>query len=78
MRAGLVLVGRNTMLRAIALSSGFFNLGFSAFLTIYLIFLPRELGLSGLQVGVCLAALGVGSLLGSLVSGVLPAIWVTA
>lgn len=72
MRAGLVLVGRNTMLRAIALSSGFFNLGFSAFLTIYLIFLPRELGLSGLQVGVCLAALGVGSLLGSLVSGVLP------
>ncbi|MEO3812921.1 MFS transporter [Sphaerisporangium sp. B11E5] len=71
-REGLVVVGGDAALRAVALVSGAFNFALAAFMTVYLIFLPRELGLSGAAVGLCLAALGPGALVGSLLSARLP------
>ena len=71
-RAGLRLVTRDGVLRAIAVVSCVFNLAFAAFMTVYLLYLPRELGMSGAAVGLCLAALGPGALAGSLVAGSAP------
>lgn len=70
--AGLRLVAGDRYLRAVCLASGAFQLSFAALMTSYLLFLPRTLHLSGAGIGLVLAALGPGALVGSLVSARLP------
>jgi predicted MFS family arabinose efflux permease len=69
---GLQLVFGNTSLRAVGLASAAFQISFAALMTVYLVFLPRTLGLSGLEVGVVLAATGPGAIIGSLQAAWLP------
>jgi len=71
-RDGLRLVVSDASLRVVCLCSGLFQFSFAAFMTIYLLFLPRTLHLSGAALGLALAALGPGSLVGSLLSAKLP------
>jgi hypothetical protein len=60
---GLQLVLRDTFLRTVCLASGVFQFSFAALMTVYLLFLPRTLHLSGAAVGMALAALGPGAML---------------
>ncbi|GAA3846472.1 MFS transporter [Saccharothrix violaceirubra] len=69
---GLRVVFGNPALRANALMASLFNFGFYAFQTTFLLFLPRELGLSAGQIGIVLAGLGPGLLVGSLFAHGLP------
>ncbi|MGA8115060.1 MAG: MFS transporter [Actinocatenispora sp.] len=69
---GLRFVVRDTSLRAVCLASAAFQFSFAAMMTVYLLFLPRELHLSGAVVGLALAATGPGALLGSLLAARLP------
>jgi MFS family permease len=69
---GLRFVARDP-LRAVGLASAAFQFSLAATMTVYLLFLPRELHLSGTAVGVALAATGPGALLGSLLAARLPA-----
>ncbi|MFF3909614.1 MFS transporter [Streptomyces sp. NPDC001848] len=69
---GLRFVARDTALRAVCLASAVFQFSFAAMMTVYLLFLPRELHLSGTVVGLALAAAGPGALLGSLLAARLP------
>lgn len=71
-RQGLRYVARHSALRAVGVGSAGFQLFFAAFMTVNLLFLPRTLHLSGTAVGLTLAALGPGSLVGSLLSARLP------
>ncbi|NEE11805.1 MFS transporter, partial [Streptomyces sp. SID7499] len=64
-REGLRFVAGNACLRAVCLASAAFQLSFAATMTVYLLFLPRELHLTGATVGLALAATGPGALLGS-------------
>lgn len=54
------------------LASAAFQFSFAAVMTVYLLFLPRELHLSGAAVGLALAATGPGALLGSVLAARLP------
>ncbi|MFE2378025.1 MFS transporter [Streptomyces sp. NPDC059398] len=69
---GLRCVARDSRLRAVGLASGAFQFSFAAVMTVYLLFLPRELHLSGAAVGLALAATGPGALLGSVLAARLP------
>ncbi|MFE6159387.1 MFS transporter [Streptomyces sp. NPDC056486] len=69
---GLHLVVGNTSLRAVGVATALFQFSFAAVMTVYLLFLPRELHLSGLAVGMALAAMGPGAVVGSLLSARLP------
>ncbi|WP_238005325.1 MFS transporter [Dactylosporangium sp. AC04546] len=69
---GLRFVVGHTSLRVICLASAAFQFSFAALMTTYLIFLTRELHLSGSAVGVALAATGPGALVGSLLAAHLP------
>lgn len=69
---GLGFVARSTALRTVCLASAAFQFSFAAMMTVYLLFLPRELHLSGTVVGLALAAAGPGALLGSLLAARLP------
>ncbi|MFG2457655.1 MFS transporter [Streptomyces sp. NPDC048523] len=69
---GLRFVVRDTSLRTVCLASAAFQFSFAALMTVYLLFLPRELHLSGAVVGLCLAATGPGALLGALLAARLP------
>ncbi|MFI8893806.1 MFS transporter [Streptomyces paradoxus] len=69
---GLRFVAGDTVLRAVCLASAAFQFSFAAMMTVYLLFLPRELHLSGAVVGLALAAAGPGALLGSLLAARLP------
>ncbi|WP_405482698.1 MFS transporter [Streptomyces anulatus] len=71
-REGLRFVAGNAWLRAVCLASAAFQLSFAATMTVYLLFLPRELGLTGATVGLALAASGPGALLGSVLAARLP------
>ncbi|MEU3708063.1 MFS transporter [Streptomyces anulatus] len=71
-REGLRFVAGNAWLRAVCLASAAFQLSFAATMTVYLLFLPRELQLTGAAVGLALAATGPGALLGSVVAARLP------
>ncbi|MFJ7415820.1 MFS transporter [Streptomyces sp. NPDC098077] len=71
-REGLRFVASNAWLRAVCLASAAFQLSFAATMTVYLLFLPRELHLSGAAVGLALAATGPGALLGSVLAARLP------
>ena len=67
-REGLRLVVGDPSLRTVGIVAGIFQFFFAAFTTIYLVFLPRTLHLSGAAVGLALAALGPGAVVGSLLS----------
>lgn len=69
---GLRFVARDPALRAVGAASAAFQFFFAATMTVYLLFLPRELHLSGTAVGLALAATGPGALLGSLLAARLP------
>ncbi|WP_338781466.1 MFS transporter [Streptomyces sp. DG1A-41] len=69
---GLRLVIGDTSLRTVCLASAAFQFSFAAMMTVYLLFLPRELHLSGTAVGLALAATGPGALLGSVLAARLP------
>lgn len=71
-REGLRFVVRDTSLRTVCLASAVFQFSFAATMTGYLLFLPRELGLSAGEVGLTLAATGPGALLGSVLAARLP------
>ncbi|WP_026930402.1 MFS transporter [Glycomyces tenuis] len=67
-REGLSFVLRNPHLRAIACSTGLYNLWSSGFMAMQLVYLERELGLTAGQIGLLLSSFGVGGLLGSFVA----------
>ena len=69
---GLRFVAGDTSLRTVCLASAAFQFSFAATMTDYLLFLPRELHLSGTAVGLALAATGPGALLGSMLAARLP------
>ncbi|MGW7270993.1 MFS transporter [Streptomyces sp. NPDC054864] len=69
---GLRFVVAHTSLRAVGLASALFQFSFAAVMTVYLLFLPRELHLPGLAVGLALAAMGPGAVVGSLLAARLP------
>ena len=69
---GLRFVGGNPSLRTVGLASAAFQFFFAAMMTVYLLFLTRELHLAGSAVGLALAATGPGALLGSLLAARLP------
>ena len=65
---GLRFVVGDTSLRTVGLASAAYQFFFAATMTAYLVFLPRELHLSGSAVGLVLAAAGPGALVGSLLA----------
>ncbi|WP_286158470.1 MFS transporter [Streptomyces sp. CB03911] len=69
---GLRFVAGDIALRTVCLASAAFQFSFAAMMTVYLLFLPRELHLSGAAVGLALAATGPGALLGSMLAARLP------
>ncbi|MEV7911715.1 MFS transporter [Streptomyces griseus] len=69
---GLRFVAGNPWLRAVCLASAAFQFSLAATMTVYLLFLPRELQLPGATVGLALAATGPGALLGSVLAARLP------
>ncbi|MFJ6082347.1 MFS transporter [Streptomyces sp. NPDC092369] len=69
---GLRFVTSDTSLRTVCLASAAFQFFFAATMTVYLLYLPRELHLSGTAVGLALAATGPGALLGSVLAARLP------
>ncbi|MFI6138108.1 MFS transporter [Streptomyces griseus] len=71
-REGIRFVAGNAWLRAVCLASAAFQLSFAATMTAYLVFLPHELRLTGVAVGLALAATGPGALLGSVLAARLP------
>lgn len=73
LREGLSFVVRHRVLRTICLASAAFQFSLAATMTVYLLYLPRGLHLSGAEVGLALAATGPGALVGSLLAARLPA-----
>jgi predicted MFS family arabinose efflux permease len=71
-REGLRFVAGHRYLRAVGLASAAFQFWFAAAMTILLLFLTRELHLTGTAVGLVLAAAGPGALAGSLFAARLP------
>lgn len=71
-RDGLRFVAGHPLLRAVCLASAAFQFFFAATMTVYLLFLPRELHLTGVTIGLALAATGPGALLGSVLAARLP------
>ncbi|MFI0895545.1 MFS transporter [Streptomyces sp. NPDC020983] len=71
-REGVRFVAGQPWLRAVCLASAAFQLSFAAMTTVYLLFLPQELHLSGAAVGGALAVAGPGALLGSVLAARLP------
>jgi MFS family permease len=69
---GLRFVAGHPLLRTVSLASAAFQFFFAATMTGYLLFLTRELHLSGTAVGLALAATGPGALLGALLAARLP------
>jgi MFS family permease len=72
---GLRFVVADTSLRTVGLASAAFQFSFAAMMTVYLLFLTRELHLTGIVVGLALAATGPGALLGSLLAARLPSLF---
>jgi len=69
---GLRFVAGDSSLRAVCLAAAAFQFFFAATMTVYLLFLPRELHLSGTAVGLALAATGPGALVGAMLAARLP------
>jgi Na+/melibiose symporter-like transporter len=71
-REGLVLVFRNEPLRTTTIMASVFNLSFTAFEVVFVQFMPRTLGLSASEIGLVMASLGPGFLIGAMFAGRLP------
>ncbi|HEY1619248.1 MAG TPA: MFS transporter [Streptosporangiaceae bacterium] len=71
-KEGLRFVAGNSSLRTVSLASAAFQFFFAATMTVYLLFLTRDLHLAGTAVGLALAAAGPGALVGSLLAARLP------
>nr|WP_198171086.1 MFS transporter [Actinoplanes awajinensis] len=71
-REALRFVADHPLLRPICLASAAFQVSFAALMTAYLLFLPRQLHLSGTTIGLALAATGPGAVLGALLAARLP------
>ena len=71
-REGLRFVAGNAALRTVGICSAAFQFSFAGLMTVYLLFLPRTLHLSGAEVGLVLAAMGPGAVVGSVLAGTLP------
>ncbi|MEW2178231.1 MFS transporter [Streptomyces sp. NPDC005406] len=69
---GLRFVTGNSSLRAVGAASALFQFWFAALMTVYLLYLPRGLHLSGTAIGLALAAMGPGAVVGSLLAARLP------
>lgn len=69
---GLRFVAGNASLRAVGVASALFQFWFAALMTVYLLHLPRGLHLSGTAIGLALAAMGPGAVVGSLLAARLP------
>jgi predicted MFS family arabinose efflux permease len=69
---GLRFVAGDTLLRTVCLASAAFQFSLAAMMTTYLLFLPRQLHLSGTAIGLALAATGPGALAGSMLAARLP------
>ncbi|MET7421165.1 MFS transporter [Dactylosporangium sp. NPDC005555] len=69
---GVRFVAGHRTLRAVCLASAAFQCSFAAVMTAYLLFVTRDLHLSGGAAGVALAAAGPGALAGSLLAARLP------
>lgn len=69
---GLRFVAGDPSLRTVCFASAAFQFSLAAMMTVYLVFLPRELHLSGTAVGLALAATGPGALVGSILAARLP------
>ncbi|MFD4876626.1 MFS transporter [Streptomyces sp. NPDC058420] len=69
---GLRFVVGDSLLRTVCLAAAAFQFFFAATMTVYLLFLPGELDLSGTAVGLALAATGPGALVGALLASRLP------
>lgn len=69
---GLRFVAGDSSLRSVCLAAAAFQFFFAATMTVYLLFLPRELHLSSTAVGLALAATGPGALVGAMLAARLP------
>jgi MFS family permease len=69
---GIRFVARNPILRPSAIITAAYNFCYAAFLVIFIVYLPNELGLSGFEIGLVLAAIGPGFLAGAMLSSSLP------
>lgn len=67
-KEGLKELAATPILRALTLSSAVFAVGLAMNATVLMLFLTRSLGLSPATIGICLAAGGVGTLLGSVLA----------
>ena len=72
---GLRAVWQSPVLRALALSSTVMNVAGFLFLSIYVLYMTRDLGLGADAVGLVFAAGGVGALLGSVGAGPVRGRW---
>ncbi|WP_217552332.1 MFS transporter [Streptomyces sp. GbtcB6] len=70
--AGLKFVFGNEPLRAMTIMASIFNLSFTALEVAFVQFMPRTLGLSAGEIGLVMAALGPGFLVGAAFAGRLP------
>lgn len=70
--AGLRFVFGNEPLRAMTVMASIFNFSFTAFEVAFVQFMPRTLGLHASQIGLVMAALGPGFLLGAAFASRLP------
>lgn len=75
--AGLAVLWQIPILRALALASGIVNLGGFLFLSVYVLYMTRTLGLDAGAVGLVFAMGGVGALAGSLLAAPLRNRWGT-
>ncbi|GGM14190.1 MFS transporter [Streptomyces fumigatiscleroticus] len=69
---GVRSVVGDALLRSVCLASAAFQFSLAAMMTVYLLFLPRELHVSGATVGLALAATGPGALLGAVLAARMP------
>ncbi len=70
--AGLRFVFGNEPLRAMTIMASIFNLSFTAFEVAFVQFMPRVLGLSASQIGLVMASLGPGFLVGAAFASRIP------
>ncbi|WP_405018447.1 MFS transporter [Kitasatospora sp. NBC_00070] len=71
-REGLSVVFRNEPLRTTTIMASIFNVSFTGFEVVFVQFMPHTLGLSAGQIGLVMAALGPGFLVGAMFAGRLP------